>query len=123
VSGSNAPREIEDGLASSPANIDRDQGVGYESALDRLDRVQVAQLEATEVHPVRGRAHLVVLSASGTLRYIALDRLGRAEVPGQLGMEARPRDVALVLIRWNLGAGGFQRRSVPNGATTHTDGA
>src|SRR5580765_881586 len=30
VSGSNAPSEIEDGLASSPANIERDQGVGYE---------------------------------------------------------------------------------------------
>ena len=27
LSGSNAPKEIEDGLASSPANIERDQGV------------------------------------------------------------------------------------------------
>src|ERR687885_1994144 len=31
VSGSNAPRETDDGFASSPANIDRDQGVRYES--------------------------------------------------------------------------------------------
>src|SRR5829696_6651255 len=30
-SGSYAPRDMDDGLASSPANIDRDQGVGYAS--------------------------------------------------------------------------------------------
>src|SRR6476646_9478144 len=30
-SGSNAPSEIEDGFASSPANIERDQGVRYEA--------------------------------------------------------------------------------------------
>src|SRR5437870_99156 len=39
-------------------------------AFDRFDRVEVAQFEATEIHPIRGRAHLLVLSASGTLRYI-----------------------------------------------------
>src|SRR5439155_13356603 len=30
-SGANAPSEIDDGFASSPANIDRDHGVGYEA--------------------------------------------------------------------------------------------
>src|SRR5438094_7827330 len=31
VSGSNAPIEIDDGFASSPANIERDHGVGYDA--------------------------------------------------------------------------------------------
>src|SRR6266545_7291058 len=38
-------------------------------------------------------------------------------------MEARPWDVALVLVRRNLGAGGFEHRPVANGAATHIDGA
>src|SRR5213078_228350 len=31
VSGSNAPSDSDDGLASSPANIERDHGVGYDA--------------------------------------------------------------------------------------------
>src|SRR5439155_24591440 len=39
-------------------------------ALDLLDRIQVAQLQAAEVHAVRSGTHVVlVLSASGTRRY------------------------------------------------------
>src|SRR6476469_6510910 len=38
-------------------------------------------------------------------------------------MEARPWDVAVVLVRRNLGAGGFEQRPVANGPATHADGA
>ena len=46
---STAPNESELGLASSDANIERDQGVAIRDALDALDRVEVGELEPTEL--------------------------------------------------------------------------
>ena len=56
-----APRQTPFGLASSPANIDRDQGVGYDSPLDPLDRVEVGRRAAP--HLDRGH-HAAALPAS-----------------------------------------------------------
>ena len=106
---STAPRQIEDGFASSPANIDRDHGVGYERALDLLDRAQVAQLELSVLD-----RHRPLPVRVGNPDVDRLDELGRPEVGGEPRVDARARDVQLAVVGRNLGAGRLEHLAVPN---------
>ena len=116
---SNAPRQIEDGFASSPANIERDHGVGYE----RCSILSIAFKSLVS----RRRSSILVISLIGSPIHVRntkvhrLHRLRRA-VPGrECRVEAGARQVALVPVGRDLRRG--EDVAVADGSVADTDRA
>src|SRR6266487_2461376 len=106
---------MEDGFASSPANIERDHGVGYDrrsiSSIAERSRSWSGRISlipapapAKPAPALLGRLRQAYGSCCrllhiGEAQVDRLDELGRPGVARQLGVEASPRNVPLVDVR------------------------